>query len=236
MAAKTGKSGQTVFLYNGSGVRPTIKTGGRVMAATKRKGGHSTARGRKAGGGATSVRRKRRPQPRAYSLNANPANPGKRKSSRGRGRSRSRHVRRNPGIFAGAQNLVGQLFFGGLGAFAASTASLLNPIAAASALVATIMDVGIALGVSWLGGKVFPKHRETIRVGAFAFVAGNIVTRYAPNLQQSIVSLSPINRGQLTAGNSGGVIDDTISDVYEVPAGGFGDVVEVGSAGGQDYM
>jgi hypothetical protein len=131
---------------------------------------------------------------------------------------------------------VGQLFFGGLGAFATSTASQLNPVQPASNLMASALDVLIALGVAWAGGKVFPKHRDTIRIGAFAFVAGNIVTRYAPTLQQQIVSLSPVNRAAQQQLNAGNPIDDSIADVTEIMGGpGFADVNEVSVNGGQ-YM
>jgi hypothetical protein len=235
------KTGKVVVLYNGRGSNPKIKQGGKQIMAAKK----GSARGRKTGAKAGSGRAKAKPKargrragatraaaPRAYEMNGSG-----RSGRRGARRSGARHYRPNPsGIFGTAQNLVGQLFFGGLGAFATSTASQLNPVQPASNLWASCLDVLIALGVAWAGGKVFPKHRDTIRIGAFAFVAGNIVTRYAPTLQQQIVSLSPINR-QLTAGsNAGSPIDDEIADVTEVMGGpGFADVSEVGLSGGQYF-
>jgi len=231
--AASKEAGKVVVLYNGRGASPQVKQGGVSMA------GKSKKRGRKSGGKSAArssnrakpkARGRRRSAPRGYEMSARP---------NGRGRARKtgrRHYRPNPGILGQASSLVGQLFFGGLGAFATSTASQLNPVQPASNLMASALDVLIALGVAWAGGKVFPKHRDTIRIGAFAFVAGNIVTRYAPTLQQQIVSLSPVNRAaqqQLTAGSP---IDDTIADVTEVMGGpGFADVNEVAMSGGQ-YM
>lgn len=233
MAASTKQTGKVVVLYNGRGASPKVEQGG-LMA--KKKGGRGRGTAAKSSGATSSKRRGRRraaSAPRTYYAQSNSSRRGRKSAKASRGR---KHYRRNSGVVGSVSNLVGQLFFGGIGAFAASTASLLNPIQPASAVVATLLDLAIALGVAWAGGKVFPKHRDTIRIGAFAFVAGNIVTRVAPNLQQQIVSLSPVKAPQqLTAGDAG-PIDDTIADVSEVGGwGGFGDVNQVTEAGGQ-YM
>lgn len=115
--------------------------------------------------------------------------------SKGRKRSRGRYGRsQNPLSVRGFGAILKELGYAGGGAFAVSTLSQMVPIPVTSPLGILICQGILAWIVGWIGGKVFGKANESmIRVGGFAYAAGNFVTNQFPNLQQRILSLSPLN-------------------------------------------
>jgi len=155
--------------------------------------------------------------------------------------------RHNPGTFAGAGDILRQLGYGGLGAFLVSTATQLVPFNLSSPIMVLLLQLGLSIGVGWLGKKVFgPSQGQIMRIGAFAFTAGNAVQNFLPSLQSTIVSLSPIKaapRAALPVASGAGAavpgtngvelvsgLDNVVSDIEQVYPGQFG------YAGGYGYM
>lgn len=162
------------------------------------------------------------------------ARPAKRNPRRGGGRG----YFRNPSA-RDAVAIVKQLGFGGLGAFAVSTVTQIVPITIESKVGIFISQLLYALGIGWGASKVMGKENgATVRIGAFAFVAGNAVQMWMPDLQQRILEYSPVRaapgaRPVVAAVPGAAVVtptplDATLSDVEEVFSySGLGDVYEV---------
>lgn len=176
--------------------------GGTPRAANKGKG-----RGRGTRGRARSTGSRRRSQNSAakaapatkvvYRYKAAPAaQNGRKGKGRGRGRGRSRNgsnsFLRNPSLkSAGA--ILKELGYAGAGAFGVSTLSQIIPFPVTSPVMILIVQGVLAWIVGWLGGKALGREQGTLmRLGGFAYAAGNFVNNQFPNLQAKILSFSPL--------------------------------------------
>lgn len=208
------------------------------MAASKAKSNPRGGRGGSAARAHTSTRKrgkggrfkaKSNPSSKVvYLTKKNGSSRPRKNSSRG-----GRGYFRNPNV-KDAFNVVKQLGFGGLGAFAVSTVTQIVPIQIESRVGIFISQLLYAIGIGYGATRLLGREAgQTVRIGAFAFVAGNAVQMFMPNLQDKLLSYSPVKAKNPVATLSpavGAAPLEGISDVEEINPNYFNyaDVQEVG--------
>jgi hypothetical protein len=194
--------------------------------SSRASGGGSRGRGR--GRGRASGERSNGTRTIVKYVQAAP--PAKSNGRGRRGRRRARSYFNNPNV-SDVIKIAKQLGLGGAGAFLTSTINQISPVQIESKYGIAVLQLLYALGVGWVAEKVLGKDMgATVRIGAFAFVAGNMVQMFAPTLQQRLIDYSPLKpaataQPQLPGGNVGTPLNTSLSDVEDIV--GLGDVYDI---------